>query len=55
MATFSLRDSRFTELVRQDHDNAQAENLAKGEMDKGEEGVEKGFSGTSASSESKTR
>jgi hypothetical protein len=37
---------RFTELVQQDHENEKDEARAKEEMDLGEEGVEKGFSGT---------
>lgn len=36
---------RFTELVQQDHANERAEALAKEAMDKGEDAVEKGFSG----------
>ena len=38
---------RFTELVQQDHANERAEALAKEAMDKGEDAVEKGFSGAS--------
>lgn len=40
-------ESRFTELVQQDHENEQAEVRAKVAMEAGDEEAEKGFQGGS--------
>jgi hypothetical protein len=42
-----VSDDRFTELVREDHDNEREELRSKIEIDLSEESVEKGFSGSS--------